>query len=278
MAGPALSVADQEAIMRMVEGLQAHAVPPGDIAQMVEAVQGLAVPAGDACDPHPPAADHEECVEVEAEEPSVEDHELAELEERPEESDDEEYAEVEVDSEPGELPDCLLSELPSDGEEYTEVEVESEEPYIQGVHRRSSQRGRRGPNVAPRPRIWKRNRTANPCTKKGMKGRLAPIGEDTDDDRLLGSSEGIRILNEAEAEVRARMMAKPEDFDWAYGPHRPMTQEERAQFGLQNREWLLRWMASLSPEERAQAGLEQSLLDQPSHSSTSSPERPERAA
>ena len=46
-----------------------------------------------------------------------------------------------------------------------------------------------------------------------------------------------------------------EPVDWAYGPARPMTAEERSQFGLQNREWLLRWLSSLTPEERAQAGI-----------------------
>lgn len=38
----------------------------------------------------------------------------------------------------------------------------------------------------------------------------------------------------------------------AYGPSRPMSAEERSQFGLQNREWLLRWLSSLMPEERVQ--------------------------
>ena len=46
------------------------------------------------------------------------------------------------------------------------------------------------------------------------------------------------------------------EIDWAYGASRPMTQEERSQFGIQNREWLIRWMSSLSPEERVMAGLE----------------------
>ena len=62
---------------------------------------------------------------------------------------------------------------------------------------------------------------------------------------------------------------QPEDFDWAYGPARPMTPEERSQFGLQNREWLLRWFASLSPEERTQAGLDQPLLNSGSSNPTS---------
>ena len=62
---------------------------------------------------------------------------------------------------------------------------------------------------------------------------------------------------------------QPEDFDWAYGPARPMTPEERSQFGLQNREWLLRWFASLSPEERTQAGLDQPLLNLGSSNPTS---------
>lgn len=35
-----------------------------------------------------------------------------------------------------------------------------------------------------------------------------------------------------------------------------MTQEGRSQFGLQNREGLIRWMASLSPQERIMAGIE----------------------
>ena len=39
-----------------------------------------------------------------------------------------------------------------------------------------------------------------------------------------------------------------------------MTQEERSQFGIQNREWLIRWTSSLSPEERVMAGLEQPLM------------------
>ena len=50
------------------------------------------------------------------------------------------------------------------------------------------------------------------------------------------------------------------EIDWAYGASRPMTQEERSQFGIQNREWLIRWMSSLSPEERVMAGLEQPLM------------------
>ena len=48
-----------------------------------------------------------------------------------------------------------------------------------------------------------------------------------------------------------------------------MTPEERSQFGLQNREWLLRWFAPLSPEERTQAGLDQPLLNSGSSNPTS---------
>ena len=53
----------------------------------------------------------------------------------------------------------------------------------------------------------------------------------------------------------------------AYGPARPMPAEERSQFGLQN--WLLRWLSSLSPEKRAQAGV---LSNSSSSGPTSQPQ------
>ena len=78
-----------------------------------------------------------------------------------------------------------------------------------------------------------------------------------------------RAKGKRKGEGQGKGEEQPEDFDWAYGPARPMTPEERSQFGLQNREWLLRWFASLSPEERTQAGLDQPLLNSGSSNPTS---------
>ena len=66
--------------------------------------------------------------------------------------------------------------------------------------------------------------------------------------------------------------------DPAYGPAEPMTREQQIQFAEANRSWLMNWMASLSIEERRQAGIlaSSSIQEEPESQQSRPPQRLKR--